>query len=133
MSEVIKEKRVDNSPTLFEIESGKSGQTADIKILSSECDGEYVVIEFLDGLKYKLQHPGNETVMLWKEENINLIKGRMNTVNLLKKQFQHCVLPEGHGKAPTIDNVKGFLGAWQDLLNRFLAWEFATAIPKSKG
>ena len=128
MSEVVKEKRVDKNPTLFEIESGKSGQTAEIKILSSEADGEVVIIEFLDGLKYKLQHPGNETVMLWKEENINLLKGRMNTVTLLKKQFSNCVFLEGHGKTPTIDNVKGYLGAWQDLLNRFLAWEFITAI-----
>ena len=93
------------------------------KLLSSERDGQIVYIEFIDGKKYKLQHPGNRTYLEWQQETFDFEKG-LDTIGFLDNAFEHCVIPEGHNFKPTIDNVKpSELEVWQKLLRRFLRGE----------
>ena len=89
-------------------------------ILSSEQDGRIIHIQFIDGKKYKLQHPGNRTYMEWQQESFDMESG-LNTVGFMDNAFEHCVIPDGHDFKPTIDNVKpAELEVWQKLLRRFL-------------
>jgi hypothetical protein len=89
-------------------------------IISSERDGQIVTIEFVDGRKYRLQHPGNRTYMEWQNQSFDLEKG-LDTITFMDNAFEYCVIPEGHDFRPTIDNVKpAELEVWQKLLRRFL-------------
>lgn len=89
-------------------------------ILSSEQDGKIINIQFIDGRKYKLQHPGNRTYLEWQQETFDLQEG-LDTISFLDKAFEHCVIPDGHDFKPTIDDVKpAELEVWQKLLRRFL-------------
>ena len=94
-------------------------------ILSAERDGQIIYIEFIDGKRYKLQHPGNRAYLQWQQETFDLEDG-LDTISFLDKAFDHCVIPEGHDFKPTIDNVKPKeLGVWQKLLRMFLRGEVA--------
>ncbi|MCL2154187.1 MAG: hypothetical protein FWH53_00840 [Leptospirales bacterium] len=94
-------------------------------ILKSEQDGKIIYIKFVDGKEYKLQHPGNRTHLEWQQETFDFEKG-LDTISFLDKAFEHCVIPEGHGFKPTIDNVKPHeLEVWQKFLRMFLRGEIA--------
>lgn len=89
-------------------------------ILSSEKDGLIIHIQFVDGRRYKLQHPGNRTYLEWQQETFDF-EGGLDTIGFMDRAFEHCVIPDGHDFKPTIDNVKpAELGVWQKLLRRFL-------------
>lgn len=101
-------------------------------ILSSEQDGKIINIQFIDGRKYKLQHPGNRTYMEWQNETFDMERG-LDTVNFFDKAFEHCVIPDGHDFKPTIDNVKpAELEVWQKLLRRFLRGDVAVPAAAEK-
>jgi hypothetical protein len=92
-------------------------------VLSSESDGRIILIEFIDGRKYKIQHPGNRTWMEWQQEMFDLENG-INNIGFLDNVFEHCVIPEGHTFKPDIDNVKPReLEVWQKFLRNFLRGE----------
>lgn len=92
-----------------------------ITILSEENDGQIIRVEFVDGRKYKLQHPGNRTYKNWSDQSLKLNKGIVSTIYLLEQGFKHCVFPEGHDFKPTVDGVSHkHLGVWESLLFRFL-------------
>lgn len=96
-------------------------------IISSERDGQIVHIEFVDGRKYKLQHPGNRTYLEWQQETFDMEKG-LDTISFLDNAFEHCVIPDGHDFKPSIDNVKpAELEVWQKLLRRFLRGDIAVS------
>jgi len=95
-------------------------------ILSSEKDGRIVYIEFVDGKKYKVQHPGNREHLQWQQETFDFENG-LDTVSFMDKAFDHCIIPEGHNFKPTIDNVTPQeLGVWQKFLRQFLKGEIVT-------
>lgn len=90
-------------------------------LLKSEMDGLILEIIFVDGRKYKLQHPGNRIAMRWQEECFNLTKGKISQEKLIDKCFEHCVFPIEHNFKPTLDNIKPIeRGVWVSMLTRFL-------------
>ncbi len=96
-------------------------QDKTITILNEENDGQIIRVEFVDGRKYKLQHPGNRTYKNWSDQSLKLNKGTISTIYLLEQGFKYCVFPEGHDFKPTIDGVSHkHLGVWESLLFRFL-------------
>lgn len=101
-------------------------------LISSERDGQIVNIQFIDGRKYKLQHPGNRTYMEWQQETFDFEKG-LDSVGFMDNAFEHCVIPDGHDFKPTIDNVKpAELEVWQKLLRRFLRGDIDVKESKPK-
>lgn len=101
-------------------------------VISSDRDGLIVHIEFIDGKKYKLQHPGNRTYLEWQQETFDMEKG-LDTISLLDNAFEHCVIPEGHDFKPTVDNVKpADLEVWQKLLRRFLRGDITVSAEKKQ-
>lgn len=96
----------------------------EISVISSERDGLIVTVEFPDGRRYKLQHPGNRTWLEWRQAAVNLQTGAVDMIPLLDKGFEFCVVPIKHDFHPTIDTVKpAELEVWQILLLRFFGGE----------
>jgi len=90
-------------------------------ILSSEKDGKIIYIEFVDGKKYKLQHPGNLMYIEWQKEYYNPTDG-IDMAILLNKGFQYVVIPVGHDFQPSIEDIKpNEVEAWAITLGRFLS------------
>jgi len=105
-------------------------------VLSSERDGRIIHIEFIDGRKYKLQHPGNRTYLEWQEEMYNFSESKIDTITFLTNAFEHCVIPEGHDFKPAIDNdgvTPHELEVWQKVLRQFLRGEIDIPERNSKG
>lgn len=80
-------------------------------------------IHFVDGRRYKLQHPGNRKALRWRQESISLTEG-LNQDKLLDKFFKFCVKSVGHAFEPTLDTIEpNHVEVWLRLANRFLKWE----------
>jgi hypothetical protein len=83
-------------------------------------NGMIAYVRFIDGKKYKLQHPGNRIWLDWQKDFFSITDG-IDQAKFIEKAFEYCVIPDGHDFHPTIDNVKPKeLGVWQRLLRRFL-------------
>lgn len=94
-------------------------KTTEVVVLEYHDDGKVILIRFVDGKKYKLQHPGNRTYLEWQKEFFSLTEG-IDQAKFLDKAFEYCVIPEGHESRPTVDDVKpAELGVWSTLLRRF--------------
>ncbi|HPA70771.1 MAG TPA: hypothetical protein PKY31_00790 [Spirochaetota bacterium] len=99
-----------------------------VTIIGIEKDGKIVVIKFIDGKKYRLQHPGNRTYLAWQKEFFSVVEG-MDMALFLDKAFEHCVIPEGHDFKPTVDDVKPKeLEVWGRMLRRFLGGDLDTMV-----
>ncbi|WP_156781779.1 LIC_12613 family protein [Leptospira tipperaryensis] len=86
-------------------------------------DARVAQIHFVDGRKYKLQHPGNRKALRWRQESISLTEG-LNQDKLLDKFFKFCVKGVGHSFEPTLDVIEpNHVEVWLHLANRFLKWE----------
>ena len=91
-------------------------------VIEADDTFEVVVIEFVDGLKYRLQHPGVRTYLKWRDSMIDISEVRYNSVELLENFFEHCCFPEGHDFRPNLDNIlPKHLSAWQEVATRFLS------------
>lgn len=101
-------------------------------IIDEDQDGKIVIIEFVDGRIYKLQHPGNRIKLRWEKEYYNPVSG-IDQEMFLDKAFEHCVIPEGHDFKPSIDNQKSKeLEVWQRTLRRFLNGDLETMLAGRK-
>ncbi|MBM9576954.1 hypothetical protein JWG45_07285 [Leptospira sp. 201903070] len=86
-------------------------------------DARVAQIHFVDGRKYKLQHPGNRKALRWRQESISLTEG-LNQDKLLDKFFKFCVKGVGHSFEPTLDTIEpNHVEVWLQIANRFLKWE----------
>jgi hypothetical protein len=95
------------------------GQTNPI-ITAMDENGKIAYVRFIDGKKYKLQHPGNRIWLDWQKDFFSIADG-IDQAKFLEKAFEYCVIPDGHDFKPSIDDVKPKeLGVWQRLLRRFL-------------
>lgn len=95
--------------------------SATITILSDEQDGKIVLIKFVDGKKYKLQHPGVRTYYRWKEEAIRIGSGKMSFSYIFEQALKHCVFAEDHNFKPDMDNLSPRnAGLWDEILRQFL-------------
>ena len=102
-------------------------------VLSSEKDGKIVYIQFTDGKKYKIQHPGTRTWMEWTQEMFSLEDG-IDNIGFMETAFEHCVFPVEHKFKPTIDDVKPQeLEAWQKFLRRFLRGDVTVPAQAKEG
>jgi len=91
-----------------------------IKVTENINNGQVIKLEFVDGRKYKLQHPGNRKKLQWEKEYINPVSG-IDQERFFDLCFEHCVIPEGHDFKPTVDNVQtADLEVWGSVLRRFL-------------
>ncbi len=100
-------------------------------VTAEEMNGKIVHITFIDGKKYKLQHPGNRTKLAWEKETMNVATG-MDREKYLDYAFEHCVIPEDHDSKPTIDNLHPKeLEVWEKLLRRFLDGDIQYALAES--
>ena len=103
-----------------------------VSVLSSENDGRVVVIRFIDGKNYRLQHPGNRTYLEWQKEFFSLTEG-VDQAKFLDKAFEYCVIPENHSFKPTVDTVKPKdLGVWGRVLRRFFDGDVDPPVAKSR-
>jgi hypothetical protein len=76
-------------------------------------------ITFIDGLDYRLIHPGNRKAMEWKSFSV---MEKINHEELLDKSFEFCVEPIGHNHKPQIDKLHPReLEVWILLITRFLS------------
>lgn len=102
-------------------------------ILGDDQDGKIVLIQFVDGKKYKLQHPSVRVYLQWKQDCVDMKTQKLNMVSLLDKCFEHCVFPEGHDYKPSLDNIPPkYAGAWEVLLYRFLEGKLEYNISESE-
>lgn len=102
-------------------------------VLSMDEDGRNARIKFIDGLEYRIQHPGNRSKLEWDKRYFNPATG-LDIGGYLDKFFEHCVFPEGHEKRPNIDSVTPKeLGAWQELLRPFLEGGLDCPTPRGNG
>ncbi|WP_404820593.1 LIC_12613 family protein [Leptospira yasudae] len=86
-------------------------------------DAKVAQIHFVDGRRYKLQHPGNRKALRWRQESISLTEG-LNQDKLMDKFFKFCVKPVDHGFEPTLDVIEpNHVEVWLHVANRFLKWE----------
>ncbi|EQA54584.1 hypothetical protein LEP1GSC052_1983 [Leptospira kmetyi serovar Malaysia str. Bejo-Iso9] len=86
-------------------------------------DAKVAQIHFVDGRRYKLQHPGNRKALRWRQESISLTEG-LNQDKLMDKFFKFCVRPMGHSFEPTLDIIEpNHVEVWLNVANRFLKWE----------
>ncbi|MBM9501598.1 hypothetical protein JWG44_15195 [Leptospira sp. 201903071] len=86
-------------------------------------DAKVAQIHFVDGRRYKLQHPGNRKALRWRQESISLTEG-LNQDKLLDKFFKFCVKGVGHSFEPTLDAIEpNHVEVWLQIANRFLKWE----------
>lgn len=106
----------------------------EILVISEQDDFKIVVVQFQDGLRYKLQHPGTRTYLKWKQSLVDLNTKTMNLEKLVDLAFKYCVFPEEHGFKPTLDTIHHkHLGAWTGLLTRFLNGELESLFPSGEG
>ncbi|MCL8311595.1 hypothetical protein M9Y90_13110 [Leptospira interrogans] len=100
------------------------GETPSEPILETvDNDAKVAQILFVDGKRYKLQHPGNRKALRWRQESISLTEG-LNQDKLLDKFFKFCVKPVEHTFEPTLDVVEpNHVEVWLYIANRFLKWE----------
>jgi hypothetical protein len=111
--------RDEGSPS--QMEQGLSRIPDEPEVYQASPDGDVVLMIFIDGLSYKLQHPGVETFLRWRDDSMDLREGKLNTRNVLKNAFEHCVFPEGHNYKPSLANLRPkYLEAWDTVLTRFL-------------
>ncbi|EMY78966.1 hypothetical protein LEP1GSC060_0777 [Leptospira weilii serovar Ranarum str. ICFT] len=105
------------------IESETRTNPAEPILETVDDDARVAQIHFVDGRKYKLQHPGNRKALRWRQESISLTEG-LNQDKLLDKFFKFCVSSVGHSFEPTLDTIEpNHVEVWLRLANRFLKWE----------
>lgn len=103
-----------------------------ITIIGIENDGKVVIIEFVDGRKYRLQHPGNRTHLQWQKEYFSVTEG-FDQAKFLDNAFEYCVIPEGHEFRPTIDNIKPKeLEVWGRMLRRFFVGDIDSMVAPNR-
>ncbi|RHX87304.1 LIC_12613 family protein [Leptospira stimsonii] len=105
------------------VESDSSLNPSEPILESVDDDAKVAQIHFIDGRRYKLQHPGNRKALRWRQESISLTEG-LNQDKLLDKFFKFCVKGVGHSFEPTLDAIEpNHVEVWLHLANRFLKWE----------
>ncbi|WP_244939864.1 LIC_12613 family protein [Leptospira adleri] len=108
---------------LAALESDSSARPGEPILETVDDDAKVAQIHFIDGRRYKLQHPGNRKALRWRQESISLTEG-LNQDKLLDKFFKFCVKGVGHGFEPTLDTIEpNHVEVWLHLANRFLKWE----------
>jgi len=115
-----------------------SDSSADLPVVANEFDGipdhpvllridemgREALIQFIDGKKYLLRHPGNREVKRWRSGVVQ-IKGKgevtIDTTHIADMFFKHCVQPHGHNFYPTLDDIlPGHVNAWDEIREEFL-------------
>jgi len=100
-------------------------------IESSIDDGKDVIIRFTDGLKYRLQHPGNRQVLQWEKEHYSITTG-FDEESMLDKFFEHCVFPEDHGNRPTLESISpADVKTWSKLMHKFFSGDIQVILANS--
>lgn len=100
-------------------------------ITGESSNGQMIHIDFIDGKKYKLLHPGNRTKLAWEKETMNIATG-IDREKYLDYAFEHCVISDGHDFKPGVDNVTPKeLEVWEKLLRRFLDGDIQYAVAES--
>ncbi|MDO6395293.1 hypothetical protein Q4554_14525 [Leptospira santarosai] len=108
--------RTDSKPQMETIPS-------DPILLEVDDDAKVAAVHFVDGRKYKLQHPGNRKALRWRQDSISLTDG-LKQDTLLDQFFKYCVIAFGHNFQPTLDTIApNHVEVWLRLANRFLKWE----------
>ncbi len=101
------------------------------KITDYQDNGKIVRVEFPDGGKFKLQHPGNRAKLELESRYFNPTQGIDRAV-FLDYCFENCVIAE-KGEPPTVDNVTPkILEVWQRLLRRFLDGDIEPPVSKNR-
>jgi hypothetical protein len=96
-------------------------------------NGKVIIIKFGDGLRYRLQHPGNRDYLQWQKEHYSMTAG-FDQEAMLDKFFEYCVIPEDHDKKPELDNILPTeVTAWSTLMHKFLSGDVQLVIEKSAG
>ncbi|MDV6235824.1 hypothetical protein CH379_009315 [Leptospira ellisii] len=105
---------------------GGEGETSPLSepvLETVDDDARVAQILFVDGRRYKLQHPGNRKALRWRQESISLTEG-LSQDKLLDKFFKFSVKPSGHTFEPTLDAIEpNHVEVWLHIANRFLKWE----------
>ena len=92
-------------------------------ILEERNAGEVLLIKFVDGRKYRLQHPGNRAKLQWDRECFSLTEG-LDREKFLDLCFEHVVFPEDHDQKPDLDRLKpNEMEVWGEILPKFLRGE----------
>lgn len=72
------------------------------------------------GLQYRLQQIPNRDRIRLKQSVMNLKGNTVDLEKILDYGFEHCVFPEGHTNAPTLDNcTPDELEVWEKVLPNF--------------
>ena len=69
-------------------------RTTNPVITGEDMDGKIIHVKFIDGKRYKLQHPGNRVKMRWEKEVFNPTTG-IDIEKFMDLAFEHCVIPDG--------------------------------------
>lgn len=104
-----------------------------ITLESMTDDQRIAVVTFVDGKRYKLQHPGNRAKIELEQILFHPAKG-MDRVSYLEKAFDSVIIPEGHDFRPDIDNVSPHeLEVWERTLQNFLDGNLGVPAAKATG
>lgn len=94
----------------------------EVEILQSDDDANVVIIKFVDGLKYRLQYPGNRIATRYRDQLLDLRGGKMSREDFLEPVLDNCVFPEDHSAKPTFDTIKKkHIDPWALVLQKFLS------------
>lgn len=81
-------------------------------------DGSQAEITFIDGLDYRLQHPGNRKADEWR--GVSLTE-KISNGDLMDNFFQYCVIPMGSHSKPNFDSLHPYAAeVWSKMAHRFL-------------
>ncbi len=82
-------------------------------------DGRKAEITFIDGLDYRLEHPGNRKADEWR--GVSLTE-KISNGDLMDNFLEHCVFPMGAHSKPNFDSLHPYSAeVWSKMAHRFLA------------
>ena len=82
-------------------------------------DGRKAEITFIDGLDYRLEHPGNRKADEWR--GVSLTE-KISNGDLMDNFLEHCVFPMGTHSKPNFDTLHPYASeVWSKTAHRFLA------------
>lgn len=81
-------------------------------------DGRKAEITFIDGLDYRLEHPGNRKADEWR--GVSLTE-KISNGDLMDNFLEYCVIPMGTHPKPNFDSLHPYAAeVWSKTAHRFL-------------
>ena len=81
-------------------------------------DGRKAEITFIDGLDYRLEHPGNRKADEWR--GVSLTE-KISNGDLMDNFLEYCVFPMGTHNKPNFDSLHPYAAeVWSKTAHRFL-------------